>query len=338
MGRKWTMLWMVCLSVFLWAGAGRAALVDNGDGTVSDTGTGLMWQQATAPGTYNWEQALAYCEDLSLAGHDDWRLPTIKELRSIVDYTRYNPAMDTTAFLEVAASWYWSSTTDDFNTFDSYYALVMDFYDGFDYSDLKGNSYYVRAVRGGQSGSLGNLVIAMSPMSGPPGTTFTEWGTGFTPNSTATLHFKKPDGTEYPTLAQPIDAIGHFEITYTAPSDKPPGTYVWWGIDGVTGLKSNEVSYEITSAASVVKLTVVLSPEGGGEVTGPGIDCGNGYTDCQESYPPDASVTLTARANDEYEFLYWDDGTTHYNGASMTFTMDADKIIKAKFSRLPNSN
>ena len=99
-----------------------------------------------------------------------------------------------------------------------------------------------------------NPVIAQQPMSGPPGTTFVEWGTGFTPNSTATLHFKKPNGTEYPTLQQPIDAIGHFEISYTAPMDKPPGTYTWWGIDGVTGAKSNEVSYQITALST--ELTV----------------------------------------------------------------------------------
>lgn len=41
-----------------------------------------------------------------------------------------------------------------------------------------------------------NPIIAMTPMSVPPGTTFVKWGTGFTPNGTATLHFLKPDGSE----------------------------------------------------------------------------------------------------------------------------------------------
>ena len=58
----------------------QAGYIDNGDGTVTDNGTGLMWQQATAPGTYTWEQALVYCENLDLANHTDWRLPTVKEL------------------------------------------------------------------------------------------------------------------------------------------------------------------------------------------------------------------------------------------------------------------
>ncbi len=82
-------------------------------------------------------------------------------------------------------------------------------------------------------------------MSGPPGTTFVQWGTGFTPNSTAKFHVKKPDGTEYDPWDQAIDSIGHFEVSYTAPWNKTPGTYTWWLIDGPTSQKSNEVSYLI---------------------------------------------------------------------------------------------
>ncbi|MBN1277277.1 MAG: DUF1566 domain-containing protein, partial [Deltaproteobacteria bacterium] len=52
-----------------------------------------MWQKATAPGTYTWEHALDYCEELSLGERTDWRLPNIKELRSLVDYSNYDPAI-----------------------------------------------------------------------------------------------------------------------------------------------------------------------------------------------------------------------------------------------------
>jgi len=58
---------------------------DNGDGTVTDNVTGLMWQQVVSTTTYNWAQALAYCPKLTLAGHSDWRLPSRIELVSIVD-------------------------------------------------------------------------------------------------------------------------------------------------------------------------------------------------------------------------------------------------------------
>lgn len=73
--------------------------VDNSDGTITDLATGLMWQQADDGTSRDWEEALAYAEDLELAGHTDWRLPSSKELQGIVDYTRApdvtnSPAID----------------------------------------------------------------------------------------------------------------------------------------------------------------------------------------------------------------------------------------------------
>jgi hypothetical protein len=122
-------------------------LVINSDGTVTDTNTGLMWQQATAPGTYNWEQALTYCESLSLGGHSDWRLPNRNELQSIVDYSRHSPAIDTTFFPNTASSRYWSSTT---GPYDTGYAWNVGFLNGFGGGGDKDSYGSVRAVRGGQ--------------------------------------------------------------------------------------------------------------------------------------------------------------------------------------------
>lgn len=62
--------------------------IDNGNGTISDNATALMWQQADDGQTRNWQDALNYAENLSLAGYSDWRLPNAKELQSIVDYDR----------------------------------------------------------------------------------------------------------------------------------------------------------------------------------------------------------------------------------------------------------
>jgi hypothetical protein len=89
---------------------------DNGDGTVTDTSTELMWQQQAGSSIQRWEGALAYCEGLNLGGHTDWRLPTIKELRSLVDYSRYNPAINTTYFPNIFSSFYWASTTYAYST------------------------------------------------------------------------------------------------------------------------------------------------------------------------------------------------------------------------------
>ncbi len=104
---------------------GINAFSNNGDGTVSDLATGMMWQQTNgeqSPGDYqfNWEEALSYCETLSLAGHTNWRLPNIKELQSIVDYTRADPALDTSVFTfnqsPNTAAYFWSGTTHGDNT------------------------------------------------------------------------------------------------------------------------------------------------------------------------------------------------------------------------------
>ncbi len=117
--------------------------VVNGDGTITDTTTGLMWQQETA-GPMPWEKA--YSSSLFLGGHNDWREPTIKELQSIVEYTRFNPAIDTTAFPGTKSCFYWSSSTCASNTYDVW---CVYFASGYISHSHKSSSYYVRAVRGG---------------------------------------------------------------------------------------------------------------------------------------------------------------------------------------------
>jgi len=116
----------------------------NGDGTVTDASTGLMWQLDSASNK-TWEQALAYCGELNLGAYTDWRLPTAKELRSLVDYSRYNPAINST-FPNTVSFYYWSATTDVAHAENAWSVL---FYDGDDSDDYKGYFNNVRAVRGG---------------------------------------------------------------------------------------------------------------------------------------------------------------------------------------------
>ncbi len=115
--------------------------------TVIDINTGLMWQQATAPGKYDWQQALSYCENLRLAGYEDWRLPDIKELRSIVNDGVHEPAIDLDCFPGTAPSLYWSSTP---NIYNATRAWGINFNHGYDYIALKTGAAKVRAVRGGR--------------------------------------------------------------------------------------------------------------------------------------------------------------------------------------------
>ncbi|WP_034640128.1 DUF1566 domain-containing protein [Desulfovibrio inopinatus] len=95
---------------------GNNDFVDNGNGTVTDQATGLMWQQNDSGTTYNWEDSLAYCENLTLGGRSDWRLPNAKELQSIVDYTRSPTTTGTAAIDPIFSttdiqSYYWTGTT-----------------------------------------------------------------------------------------------------------------------------------------------------------------------------------------------------------------------------------
>jgi len=106
---------------------GKNDFHDNTDGTITDRASGLMWAKGDSPKGKNWQDALAWVQQRNtekFLGHDDWRLPSVKELQSIVDYTRspettHSPAIDpifncttiTNAAHEVDYPFYWSATT-----------------------------------------------------------------------------------------------------------------------------------------------------------------------------------------------------------------------------------
>ncbi len=119
--------------------------VDNGDGTVTDNCTGLIWQKDTAPGKYTWQDALKYCENLDLAGHMDWRLPNVRELESIVDYGRFHQAID--PGFEAVSGLYWSSSSYVLAPSLAWFVYFGVGYDGYDAKDH--DYYFVRAVRSG---------------------------------------------------------------------------------------------------------------------------------------------------------------------------------------------
>ena len=125
---------------------------DNGDGTVTDNRTGLMWvRDGKSAGCNNgkimtWKDAMKFCKELDFAEYKGWRLPTIEELQSIVAYEKHNSAIDE-AFENTKNSYYWSSTTYASGTG---YAWGVNFYSGnVNYYNKTGYDY-VRPVRGGQ--------------------------------------------------------------------------------------------------------------------------------------------------------------------------------------------
>ena len=115
------------------------------DTVVVDNNTGLMWQQTIPTDRYKWNNAVSYCNDSGYAGYNDWRLPTPQELLTIVDNSRYNPAIDTTYFPNTpSTSYFWSSSTFVYNT---NFAWIVYFNYGFVYYDDKSNGSNVRCVR-----------------------------------------------------------------------------------------------------------------------------------------------------------------------------------------------
>ncbi len=125
-------------------------MIDNNDGTVTDPNSGLMWQKNEA-GSMAWQNSLVYCEELELAGYDDWHLPDRNELQSLADYLISEPCLDKQFFPGVLSATYFSSTT--FSEYKSNVWLV-DFKDGNISNGCKTSNYFVRAVRNAQLESV----------------------------------------------------------------------------------------------------------------------------------------------------------------------------------------
>ena len=122
--------------------------VDNGDGTVTDRSSGLMWQQADSDVGLDWQEALAYAEELDLADYNNWRLPNAKELQSIVDYTR-SPDTTSSAAIDPVFSvssiideggltnypFFWTGTTHEDGP-DASYAAYISFGEALGYMEM----------------------------------------------------------------------------------------------------------------------------------------------------------------------------------------------------------
>ncbi len=145
------------------------AYVDNGNGTITDANTGLMWAKKSDDGSihdqdtlYTWGSSfigyVAALNGANFAGHNDWRMPNVKELQSIVNYGNNIPAVSL-AFnsgctpgctvlncsCTTNSNSYWSATTYVAGAS----AWTVNFKYGYIDAGSKANGYYVRAVRGG---------------------------------------------------------------------------------------------------------------------------------------------------------------------------------------------
>ena len=125
----------------------RALVRDDSKEIVIDEASGLMWQDDIDTKTIkkNRKDAKHYCRRLVFAGYDDWYLPRIKELRSIVDKQKHNPAIRD-GFKNIQAYHYWSSSPNiSSNTLN---VFNIDFKNGQTYKTNRKGKCHVRCVRG----------------------------------------------------------------------------------------------------------------------------------------------------------------------------------------------
>jgi formylglycine-generating enzyme required for sulfatase activity len=133
---------------------------DNGDGTISDNQTGLIWQKIQSPDTMTCEEALAYSKNSFLAGKSDWRVPNVRELQSLNDVKLSRPSFDKTYFPDLSAGNYWSSTTMH-QTAAKAWDINID-YGIVSYND-KTQKENVLLVRGGMDNKTLNIIESPIP-------------------------------------------------------------------------------------------------------------------------------------------------------------------------------
>jgi hypothetical protein len=193
--------------------------VDNGDGTVTDTITGLMWQKRTSSTTQKWEEALKSAKDLTLAGYDDWRLPTVKELQSIVDFSIRYPVVDTAFFPRTLSFSFWSSTTCADRTD---VAWGVSFWGGEGAANNKLQGQSVRAIRGGQSRLTGRLKIttpAKTDKRRKKEKRIVTWdAAGVAGNVKISLSRKGGKSGTFETIIDSVRNVGTYDWTVTGPA------------------------------------------------------------------------------------------------------------------------
>ena len=229
--RPWLAGLLCALALPAWA-----AFTDNGNGTITDTTTGLVWDKCsrgqvwdntTPPGTctgvastHTWAAALAEATAANSASHRgqaDWRLPNRTELESLVQINAVSPAIDGTYFPATLSNWYWTSTTYAPGPAD---AWSVYFSNGNALANDKTNTYHVRLVRSGQWFGAFDALDATAPVLsalGVTGTTTTATTLQATSNEVATGYWiAVPQGSAAPTAAQVKAGVGYGAVTVVA--------------------------------------------------------------------------------------------------------------------------
>jgi hypothetical protein len=132
-----------CVRTHEAAVASGPSFTTKGDGTVVDDKTKLTWQTDVDPSTFTWSDAKTHCATLALAG-GAFRLPTMKELQTLIDERAADPAIDVAAFPGAPSESFWTGTPLAGGPTEAWF---VNFYNGVAYTSLVDHSYRVRCVR-----------------------------------------------------------------------------------------------------------------------------------------------------------------------------------------------
>jgi uncharacterized repeat protein (TIGR01451 family) len=249
---------------------------DNGDGTVTDNLTGLIWlKNANCFGVQTWANALNAANTLNSgecglsdgSAEGDWRLPNRKELRSLINYGQADSAtwLNGQGFINVQSVVYWSSSTYAFNTG---LAWIVYMWDGYVVADYKTPYYYVWPVR---AGTLGDSDLSVTKTDSPDPVTV---GNNLT--YTVTITNNGPDAATGVTLTDTL----------------PGGVTVVsiYSTNGACSLASGTVTcnFDPMANGAVVTVTIVVTPNTPGGITNTATVAGN------ETDPNTANNTATA--------------------------------------------
>jgi len=122
----------------------KVRFIDNGDGTITDRATGLMWEKVTLRVTHSLEYWITYASGLTLGGYTNWRVPNINELVSLINYGSITPCIYTVFSTSILPAIYFSSTHFLPSDSDIYY---VSFLYGCVNLEEAGNNEYAICVR-----------------------------------------------------------------------------------------------------------------------------------------------------------------------------------------------
>lgn len=327
------------------------AFVDNGDGTVSDDADGLIWQRDAATQASSWESALNCCEGLVLGGFDDWRLPDIKELETVAELSRMNPAVDTAVFPDAGGLTYWSSTTTYSPASAASTAAAVNLASGEVLAGLSksGQLLMARCVRDRNMSDMSilpdsaqktvaarataSLMLTVSNNGPDPARDVMVSGTlpsGSTPvSAVATSGSCALNGLSLACALGGMDfgATAAVFVTISAPSSTGsfPASFTLTSSNRDINFGDNAAVWSLNVARIVRTLGVSIT--GDGSVSGEGIAC---PAHCSEAYADGALVSLRAVPDNGWALRRWSGAITG-NAGTATVSMTANRSVAAVF-------